>query len=156
MIANKISRLLLGLSLSLLTLPARANPVTGTVDKVIDGDTFQAKYQNKNITIQLACIDSPDYEKFDWQNSRDRLSQLLPVGSTVEFTPVSQTKTGRIVAIVSARDNNNHNYNVNLKMVAEGRSIVFQRYLNNCSSISQSLLSAEANAKKKRLGVWQR
>ncbi len=93
-----------------------AAAVPATVDYVLDGDTFAARVLlDEDITItvrvRLADIDTPEINgKCEREiemamRARDRLAELLPVGSTVDLRDVADDKyLGRIDARVFTSD----------------------------------------------------
>ena len=93
-----------------------AAAVPATVDYVLDGDTFAARVLlDEDITItvrvRLADVDTPEINgKCEREiemalRARDRLAELLPVGSTVDLRDVADDKyLGRIDARVFTSD----------------------------------------------------
>ena len=89
-----------------------ASAVPAMVDYIIDGDTFAARVildDDIKITVRvrIANVDTPelhgncDYEIRMANIARDRLAQLIPIGSTVELTDIRDDKyLGRIDANV--------------------------------------------------------
>lgn len=47
------------------------------------------------------------------------------------------------------------NRSVNLRLVEEGNAVVDRETLSNCEENKTQFLIAEANAKNKRLGLWE-
>lgn len=73
-----------------LTDPAPAiaslNLPSATVVYVGDGDTLRMDYQGQNVTVRFACIDAPETTQTPWGTAAtERLRQLTPRGSTIEF-----------------------------------------------------------------------
>ena len=95
-----------------------ASAVPAMIDYIIDGDTFAARVildDDIKITgrVRIANVDTPelhgncDYEIRMANIARDRLAQLIPIGSTVELTDIRDDKyLGRIDARVSDSDGN--------------------------------------------------
>ena len=95
-----------------------ASAVPATVDYIIDGDTFAARVNLDDdikitVRVRIANVDTPelhgncDYEIRMANIARDRLAQLIPIGSTVELTDIRDDKyLGRIDARVSDSDGN--------------------------------------------------
>jgi endonuclease YncB( thermonuclease family) len=48
-----------------------------TVDKVIDGDTFEAVVDSKRLVLRLTGIDAPEEGQENWQGSKDHLSEMI-------------------------------------------------------------------------------
>ena len=82
------------------------------VDYIIDGDTFAARVSLDDdikitVRVRIANVDTPelhgncDYEIRMANIARDRLAQLIPIGSIVELTGIHDDKyLGRIDANV--------------------------------------------------------
>ena len=95
-----------------------ASAVPAMVDYIIDGDTFAARVSLDDdikitVRVRIANVDTPelhgncDYEIRMANIARDRLAQLIPIGSTVELTDIRDDKyLGRIDARVSDSDGN--------------------------------------------------
>lgn len=93
-----------------------AAAVPATVDYVLDGDTFAARVLlDEDITItvrvRLADVDTPEINgKCEREiemalRARDRLTELLPVGTTVDLRDIADDKyLGRIDARVFTSD----------------------------------------------------
>ncbi|MCL1902170.1 MAG: thermonuclease family protein [Alphaproteobacteria bacterium] len=94
-------------------------PISAEVTYIIDGDTFSGKVLLKDniqipVRVRFMNIDAPELHgecesEIIWANkSRDRLGELIPVGSSVILTGVKDDKyIGRIDAYVldeSGRD----------------------------------------------------
>lgn len=89
-----------------------ASAVPAMVDYIIDGDTFAARVSLDDdikitVRVRIANVDTPelhgmcDYEIRMANIARDRLAQLIPIGSTVELTDIRDDKyLGRIDANV--------------------------------------------------------
>jgi micrococcal nuclease len=132
------------------SLPAIAQTITGTIVSVGDGDTVRVKTPDKTLTVRLACIDSPELKQQPYgQAASIRLKQLLPVGQAVTLRIADTDRYGRSVAKVYVGDTS-----INLALVQEGQAVVYRQYLGGCPEIRDRLLSAEASAKRQRLGLW--
>ena len=89
-----------------------ASAVPAMVDYIIDGDTFAARVNLDDdikitVRVRIANVDTPelhgncDYEICMANIARDRLAQLIPIGSIVELTGIHDDKyLGRIDANV--------------------------------------------------------
>jgi micrococcal nuclease len=145
--------LFFSLSLAFLSLsfPAiAAQTITGTIVSVGDGDTIRLRTTDKTLTVRLSCIDSPELKQQPYgQATANRLKQLLPVGQSVTLQVVDTDRYGRSVAKVYVGDTS-----INLALVQEGQAVVYRQYLGGCPELRDRLLSAEASAKRQRLGLW--
>lgn len=139
-------------TISLFPQASHANPISAIVTKVVDGDTVML---SQGGTAQLACIDTPDWvngkPQPNAQNSKNRLAQLLPVGSPVQYYRVGSVGGGRTLAVIFSQSRN-----INLQMVAEGQAKLHHNYRRQCASSSNEFANAEQNARSQGLGVWGR
>jgi micrococcal nuclease len=129
---------------------ANLNLPEATVISVGDGDTLRMDYQGENITVRLACIDTPETSQTPWgPAATERLRQLTPRGSTIQFREADTDRYGRLVAEIYA-----NGQNINLQMVAEGYAPVYTQFLSSCPDTQDQLLQAEAQAQQQRLNFW--
>lgn len=132
--------------------PPLSAPVlpTGAVISVGDGDTLRMAYQGKPVTVRLACIDAPENSQVPYgPAARDRLRELLPRGTQISFQEGDRDRYGRIVAEVFVEGTS-----VNLKLVQEGQAVVYRQYLSSCPESRETLLAAEAQARRAKLNFW--
>lgn len=105
---------------------ASATPVM--VTRIVDGDTFKATVlladgiEVMSVGVRLRNVDTPelhgecDYEIMRAEMAKQRLSELIPVGSVIEITNVKNDKyPGRIDANVF----DEHNRDVGLILIRE-------------------------------------
>jgi micrococcal nuclease len=124
--------------------------ISGTVLSVGDGDTFRAKERDKVFTIRLACIDAPEIKQKPYGVvAANRLKQLLPIGQPVTLEIISTDRYARKVAQVYSG-----NTSINLALVQEGYAVVYSQYLKSCPELRERLLTAQASAKSRRVGIW--
>ncbi len=129
---------------------ASLNLPVAAVVSVGDGDTLRMEYQGESITVRFACIDAPENSQTPWgPASTERLRQLTPRGSTIQFREADTDQFGRMVAEIYAGGQN-----VNLQMVSEGHAVVYTRFLSRCPDTEDALLAAEAQAQQQRLNFW--
>ena len=130
--------------------PAPSPRPTGAVISVGDGDTLRMAYQGKPVTVRLACIDAPENSQLPYgPTARDRLRELLPRATEISFREADRDRYGRIVAEVFV-----DNTSVNLKLVQEGQAVVYRQYLSGCPESRETLLAAEAQARRAKLNFW--
>lgn len=104
-----------------------ATPVM--VTRIVDGDTFKATVlladgiEVMSVGIRLKNVDTPelhgecDYEMMRAEMAKQRLAELIPVGSVIEISNVKNDKyPGRIDANVF----DEHNRDVGLILIREG------------------------------------
>jgi micrococcal nuclease len=151
-----LSTTLITISLSFSSiLSASANPINGKISQIIDADTVVVNNNGSATKLQLACIDSPDWINGQPQphaeTSKKRLTQLLPIGSSIRYYSVGTVSGNRVLAVIF-----NQNTNINLQMVTEGQAKLHPNYRNSCPSSATALSNAQTNAQNRRLGIWSR
>ena len=152
------------LLLLLFGCPQKLAPNNYAVKRVSDGDTLVASDSaGKDIKVRFACIDAPEIShgepiskasnknQFKWGNlAHQRMQQLVKQGGgRVVLTVTDTDRYGRKVSEVRL-PNGTFAQEV---LTREGLAMVYRPYLKNCPSAS-ILEQAEAEAKKKRRGVW--
>jgi micrococcal nuclease len=124
--------------------------INGIVASVGDGDTFRMKDERTILTVRLACIDAPEMKQKPYgAAAANRLRQLLPVGQAVILKVVNIDRYTRTVAEVYSG-----NRSINLALVQEGYAVIYPQYLKGCPDLQERLISGEASAKSRRLGIW--
>lgn len=134
---------------------SKAQTLSAVVTRIIDGDTVVLKQGETEIFGQLACIDSPDWvngqPEPNAQASKNRLTQLIPVGSSVQYDSLRRIGGRRSLIVVF-----HNNRNINLQMVAEGQAELHGSYRQTCPNTANTLTQAQSTAKNQRLGLWNR
>jgi endonuclease YncB( thermonuclease family) len=132
----------------------------GKLVKIVDGDTVDIEMSkcrspwqgNQQICrVRLACIDTPERGQNPFfENAKNRIEQLIPVGTSVTVRDTGDTSYKRIVAEIFTA-----NRSVNLQMVRDGQAVNYCKYLNkNCASDRTAYITAETTAKQEGLGIW--
>ncbi len=126
--------------------------ILATVVGVVDGETIQAKNaQGQKATIKLACIHIPT-RKSRRDQANQRLKQLLPKGNPVVIRFADTYRESQIVGEVFS-----NNQSINLQMVKEGKAVVDKLSVEqNCYESRIQFMVAEANAKQRGLGLWEK
>ncbi len=125
--------------------------VLATVTGIGNGETIVVRENTGQATeVRLACINTEGSLRGPHNLAKQRLKQLLPPGSPVVIRSVEKDESDRAVGEVYL-----DNRSLNLRLVEEGYAVVNRESLHNCSESKTQFLIAEANAKNKRLGLWQ-
>ncbi|MBW4647037.1 MAG: thermonuclease family protein [Goleter apudmare HA4340-LM2] len=126
--------------------------VLGTIVGVTDGETILVKdAAGESTTVRLACIITPSAAHYPFNLvATQRLKELLPPGSPVVIKTIEQDKNPTVGEVFL------DNRSVNLRLVEDGHAVVDQDSLYNCDESRTQFLIVEANAKNKRLGLWQK
>lgn len=138
------------------------------VKRVSDGDTITVTDPSgKNISVRFACVDAPeiphtaeerksrklvDKTQFKWgEKAQQRVQQLVKQGGDrVKLTVTDTDKYGRKISEVRLLNGTF----IQEVLASEGLAQVYRPYLKNCPSAA-IVEAAEANAKKRRVGVWR-
>ena len=128
--------------------PYTETPVTGTVTRIVDGDTLRINIEGFEMPVRLWGIDAPEMTQTNGPEAKQKLEMLIPTGSRAAVHPVNRDRYGRIVAVVD----NGAEFAVNFTMVVQGWAYHYRQYdprINGC------LAEAERAARDGRKGVWQ-
>jgi micrococcal nuclease len=128
----------------LAALPAAAEPLTGKVVSVHDGDTVRvldaANVQHK---VRLDGIDAPERGQPFGTVARDRLASLV-MGKTVTVHNDGRDKWGRMLGRIEIEGGD-----VNKQMLAEGLAWHYVKFNNDAR-----LAAAERAARAAKRGLW--
>lgn len=128
----------------------------GTVDRVIDGDTFSLAGTKTNVRLQGVSAPELGDETGAGQKAKAGLAKLLPVGSKVrlknrETQPASGNFPERHIAIVEKTDQTN----INAEIIRAGWAIPARQFLNQMPYAQQQVLrNALIEARNKKVGLW--
>jgi endonuclease YncB( thermonuclease family) len=117
--------------------------LSGTVTRVMDGDTIEVQLSSGPIRVRLNSIDTPEMDQ-PWGSQARAALALLVNGKRVELEPVAQDRYDRLVAVVFVGGEN-----VNAWMVQQGDAWAYRDYLED-----PSYCAWEAVARASRLGLW--
>lgn len=126
--------------------------ILASVVGVVDGETIRAKNnEGETATIKLACIHIPT-RKSRREQANQRLKQLLPKGNPIVIRFADTYRESQIVGEIFS-----NNQSINLQMVKEGKAVVDKLSVEqNCYESRIQYLVAEANAKQRGLGLWEK
>ena len=137
----RLRRWMVGLVLSVLAIPGAADPLTGRVVGVTDGDTLTVRVAgNRPIKVRLAGIDAPERDQPFGQRSRQSLSKLA-FGQTATVAVQKTDDYGRTVGTVTVGG-----VNVEAEQVRRGLAWVYRHYTDDAR-----LRALEAEAKAARV-----
>jgi endonuclease YncB( thermonuclease family) len=137
-------------ALLLLSPVLPADTLTGTVVKVVDGDTVYILDASKaRHKIRLAGIDAPERRQAFGTKSKEYLRDLV-AGEVIDVEWHKRDRYKRIVGkIIHAGSD------VNLAMVNAGYAWFYRKYTREQSPADQVLYeAAEDNARATRAGLW--
>jgi endonuclease YncB( thermonuclease family) len=142
------ARILVYLVLTLIAAfgigPVLAAQVEGRVIGVTDGDTLTILTASRErIRIRLAEIDAPENQQPWGRRAKQALSGMV-FGKSIKVTTRGKDQYGRTLGKVYVNGEN-----VNAAMVRSGAAWAYREYLTD-----YSLISAEAQAKRSRQGLW--
>ncbi|MEU0877586.1 thermonuclease family protein [Lentzea sp. NPDC005914] len=95
-----------------VTVVGRQEPASASVVRVVDGETVEVREGDRVTAMRLVNVDAPAADECLYDESRKRLSELLPQG-----TNVSVTREGLLVAL-STKDGL-----VNTALIADGLAV---------------------------------
>ena len=110
----------------------------------MSGDSFVVLHDNEQIEIRLEGIDCPELHQAFGQKAKQATSDLV-AGKTVTVQPTGTDQYNRTLANVILPDGRN----LNQELVRHGYAWWFRKY-----SKDQTLAKLEAEARKKKLGLW--
>jgi endonuclease YncB( thermonuclease family) len=117
--------------------------LSGTVLRVIDGDTIEVQLGSGPIRVRLGSIDTPEKDQ-PWGPQAQAALAGRVNGKRVELEPVAQDRYDRLVAVVLVGGEN-----INAWMVQQGDAWAYRDYLED-----PSYCAWEAVARASRLGLW--
>ena len=141
---NPIALASMAFVLIILAISSHATTRSGTVERVVDGDTivFQ-RVVAKTLRVRLADIDTPELDQ-PWGIEAKAALKDWAENRRAEIRIVDTDRYGRLVATLWVDGEN-----INRKLVAEGHAWVYRSYLRD-----RALPGLEASAKASGLGLW--
>src|SRR5688572_8072265 len=118
---------------------------TGTVVKVIDGDTFDMIFEEKKIRVRMFGIDSPERGQAYNVKAKEFTAALI-AGKEINVTIRNKDRYGRFVCDVYLDDGTY----VNAELVKAGYAWLFTRYSND-----EELARLQEDARMGKTGLWQ-
>jgi endonuclease YncB( thermonuclease family) len=145
---------------SIPTSKAAIRTVTGTVTKIVDGDTVHLTTpEQTKLKIRLYGIDAPETDKSNnktgqinkpgqpyGEESMNALANKI-MGKKVKVDILDIDKYRRMVCMIYLDDRN-----INLEMIRDGYAEAFVEYLK--PPYREEFLAAEREAQSARKGIW--
>ncbi len=132
------------LAVVLLAVSSAALAVfSGTVVRVIDGDTLDVLVANRPVRVRLAQIDAPERTQAYGTRARQALSAMTFL-RVVTVADVGVDHYGRQLGTVFVAG-----ANINAAMVDRGMAWAYRRYLSD-----RSLIRLEQQARAAHRGLW--
>lgn len=123
-----------------------AQVISGKVVKIADGDTFTLLVNNHDqVKVRLDGIDAPEKKQAFGNKAKQYLSSMI-WGVPVTVKVLKKDRYGRSIGKVSTAKVKD----VNLEMIKAGYAWHYKEY-----NKEKSYASAEINARKRKLGLWQ-
>lgn len=122
-------------------------PKKGKVERVVDGDTIVL---NNGSIVRYVGITAPENNE-DFEKESTELNRKLVEGKTVtlEYDNYKGDKFGRILAYLII---DGKNVSVELARLGMAQVVIYQK--KRPFIYASELLKAQAEAKKKKLGIW--
>lgn len=141
-----ISRRYFFLSLLAMSMGAEAKLVANAAEVigVVDGDSITVKIDQTDYRIRLAEIDAPEIAQLWGKESKLALKEKLE-NKEVVIEVIDVDRYSRLVARIFLDGRQ-----INREMLEEGHAWVYLEYLRD-----ESLLTSEASARRKKLGLWR-
>ncbi|AJD01452.1 thermonuclease family protein [Campylobacter lari] len=115
--------------------------INAKVSHVIDGDTIEAKFEDKKLKIRLFGIDAPESDQAYGKMAMQFLSAIA-LNKEVVLSVKDEDKYGRILAIVYLNDKD-----INQVMVKNGFAWAYEHY-------SDLYVNEQNYAKENKKGLW--
>ena len=117
--------------------------MSGTVTRVIDGDTIEVQLSSGPIRVRLNSIDTPENDQPWGPEAQAALARRVD-GKRVELEPVTQDRYDRLVVVVLLDGEN-----INAWMVQQGDAWAYRDYLDD-----PGYCAWEATARASQRGLW--
>jgi len=125
-----------------LSLVAVSQTYTGSVIRVIDGDTFVFQTQDGSFIVRMYGTDAPERDQPYTRESADFLKRYLNKNAVLKANGTDRYGRRTGVLFVKRKD-------INLLSIRGGYSWHFRRY-----SKDQEYAEAEKYARKNKSGLW--
>lgn len=116
---------------------------SGTVVRVVDGDTLDVLVSNRPVRVRLAQIDAPERAQAYGTRARQALSAMA-YRQAVTVADIGMDSYGRTLGTVIVGG-----ANINAAMVNQGMAWAYRRYMTD-----RSLVRLEQQARAAHRGLW--
>jgi endonuclease YncB( thermonuclease family) len=124
---------------------AAPQSITGTVKRVLDGDSLIVRAAGRDIEVRMGEIDTPEKGQPYADVSRKALQGML-LGKRVRLQVLDRDRYGRTVARVYSLP---EELWVNAELVRRGHAWVYRRHVRDAR-----LYDIERDARARRAGLW--
>lgn len=133
--------------LALACTAAVAGPpaITGSVKRVLDGDSMIVRADGRDVEVRLGEIDTPEKGQPYADNSRKALQGMV-LGRRVRLEVLDRDRYGRTVARVYRLPDELW---VNAELVRRGHAWAYRRHVRD-----KRLYDIEREAKEREVGLW--
>jgi endonuclease YncB( thermonuclease family) len=122
--------------------------VTGSLARVIDGDTVHITEGATGYRVRLACIDAPEKNHLPYGAAATRaLKAIAGKQVTVKILDKPDRYGREIGELYTSKG-----VNVNLEMVRQGFAFVYPKYLDTCKTNKKAYLDAQVTAHDNKIG----
>lgn len=114
----------------------------------VDGDSIQGANAEQ---ARLLCIDAPEYKQPGGIAAHQALARLLQgAPADIRIKKRGTDKHDRHLVLLTRADGTS----INLEMIRQGYAWVLRRYMHTCGIPVKKLNAAEAEARRKKRGLW--
>lgn len=119
---------------------------SGTVVKIVDGDTFDLLTKDKTtLRVRMYGIDCPEKKQDFYQSAKNALAAYI-FKKNVQLKITGHDRNRRVIARVYC-----NGQNINLAMIKNGFAWHFSKY-----SSDSNFAQAESQARVAKLGLWKK
>lgn len=119
---------------------------TGSVLRVLDGDTVRLMSPGGEESVRLDQIDAPEIHQAGGKQAKRALERMLPAGRRVSVESQGRDRYRRVLAQLYLPDGTQ----VNVEQVRNGQAWVYTKYCRDFAFWQR----LEASARARRLGLW--
>jgi endonuclease YncB( thermonuclease family) len=139
---NELKRKYLFICLISINIFGYSQNYTGSIIRVIDGDTYFFQTGNGSIKVRMFVTDAPENNQPYYKESADFLKQYLNKDAVTKIKGTDRYRRSLGTLYVDGQD-------INLLSIKNGCAWHFKRYSNDIQ-----YAHAEEYARKNKLGLW--